>query len=128
MRPRLRDARFTLYVHHGVIRLLRLRYVSSLTIAAVFRLQAIPRGGDFALIAGADFTLRLLVAGFTRLLLTLQTFLTRLETRFSLSSTLRFEVDSAQLGFFLAVILHQGNITGADISTGAAFDAVINMM
>ena len=89
-----------------------------------------PRFGcrQFAGIRAGDTLFRLFMTRFTSLLFTLQTCLTRFEAGFGLQRAFRFQIDSAQFRFFLTVILHQRDITRADIGAGTAFDAVINMV
>ncbi len=70
----------------------------------------------------------LFMTRFTGLFFTLQARLTRFEAGFSFQRAFRFQIDGAQFRFFLTVILHQRNITRADIGAGTAFDAVIDMV
>ncbi len=65
---------------------------------------------------------------FTRQFLAFQACLTRLKARLGFCCTFRLKIDSAQLSFFLPVILNQRNIAWTDIGAGAAFDTVIDIM
>ena len=95
---------------------------------AVFVIDAFACGINLRLLTCAHLALRLFMTRFTRQLLALKTSLPRFETRFRLGGTLCFQIDGAQLGFFLTIILHQRNVARADIGAGTAFNAVINMV
>ncbi|CAI0836460.1 Uncharacterised protein [Serratia quinivorans] len=49
-------------------------------------------------------------------------------TRFGFSRACRFQIDSFNLGLFLAVVLHQRDIARADKGAGTTFNAVEQIM
>ena len=85
-------------------------------------------GGKFTGV-GAGYTLfRLFMTRFPGLFFTLQARLTRFEAGFRFQRAFCFQIDGAQFRFFLTVILHQRDITRADIGAGTTFNAIINMV
>ena len=82
----------------------------------------------FTVIAACNALLRFFMTRFTRQFLAFQACLTRLKARLGFCCTFRLKIDSAQLSFFLPVILNQRNIAWTDIGAGAAFDTVIDIM
>ncbi len=86
------------------------------------------RSGQFTAVGTGNPLLRLFMTRFTRLLFAFQSCLTGFKAGFRFQRTFRFQIDSAQFGFFLTVILHQRNIARADIGAGTTFDAVIDMV
>ncbi len=83
---------------------------------------------QLAAVTAGNALFRLFMSRFTRLLLTFQSGLACFKARFGFEGTFRFQIDGAQLSFFLPVILHQRNIARADIGAGPAFNAIINVM
>ena len=85
-------------------------------------------GGQFTVIRTSHTLLRLFVARFASLLFTLKSRLTRFKARFRFQRASGFKIDGAQFRFFLPVILHQRDVTRADIGAGTALNAVIDMV
>ena len=56
--------------------------------------------------------------------LALQTFLAVLKTLFGVIGSMLLQVQRTNVGFGSAVVLYQRNAAGADVRTGAALDAV----
>ncbi len=121
--------RFTCFAggdHLAVIRLLAVdRRNRRFGILAAHARQ---RGLYGTLIVVGQFDGGLFVPLFARQFLALQTGLLGFETRLGLGGARRLQIDSLDFGLFLTVVLHQRNIAGADERTGAAFDAVEQVM
>ena len=83
---------------------------------------------QFTVVGTGNPLFRLFMTRFARLFFALQSCLTGFKACFRFQRTFRFQVDGAQFGLFLTVILYQRNVTRADIGAGTTFDAVIDMV
>ncbi len=83
---------------------------------------------QFSTVAARYALLRLCMACFTCLFFPFESCLTRFKPCFRFQRPFGFQIDSPQLGFFLAVILHQRDVAGTNIGAGTAFNTVINMV